>query len=165
MNGIIKKSLFDFWSKYGVDTSKETLSIFSISGRGNDNEEIIRDLIYEYYGGAGELLKKLKKLEDGILYGNSLGGDRLRGRIFNVVYDKGDKEFYCSVMVDGDVEIEEMDGHFSTLYDEYMNEGLGREVSEGLKIELQDLLYYQITKKTGAVIHLEGFEITEPNRF
>lgn len=165
MNEFVKKSLFDYWSKNGVDTSQETLNIFSVSRRTYGDEEMVRDLVYEYYGGVDELLKKLKKLEGGILYGNSFGGDRLRGRVFDVVYDKGDKEFYCSVLVDGDVEIEEMEGHLSTLYDEYTNEGMDRDFSQGLEVELQDLLYDQITKKTGAVMHLGGFEITEPNKF
>lgn len=165
INNKIKKILFDYWKSNGVDTNITTLSLFGIPKRTYNEIEYIQSLVIEFYGGRDEVLKKLKKLEGGILYGESYGGEPIKGKVFDVVYDKGDETFFCSVLVNGDDEIEVDDGVINTIYDEYMDEGLDREFSDGVRLVIEDMLYEQITLKTGIDMNLSSFEVSEPGNF
>ena len=171
INNKIKKILFDYWKSNGVDTNITTLSLFGIPKRTYNEIEYVQSLVIEFYGGRDEVLKKLKKLEGGILYDESYGGEPIRGKVFDVVYDKGEETFFCSVLIDGDTEIEvapftgDADGVINTIYDEYMDEGLGMEFSDSIRLVIEDMLYEQITLKTGIDMNLSGFEISEPNKF
>jgi hypothetical protein len=165
INNKIKELLFKYWKENGVDTNITTLSLFGIPKRTYDEIDFVQSLVIDYYGGRDEVLKKLKKLEGGILYGDLYNGDPLRGKVFNVVYDKGEQTFFCSVLMDGDVKIEVDDGVITTIYDEYMDEGLDREFSGLMTNVIEDMLFEQITLKTGIDINLSGFEISEPENF
>jgi hypothetical protein len=164
VNSKIKEVLFKYWKSNGVDTDESTLSLFGIDKGATNEIEDVQSLVIEYYGGRDEVLKKLKKLEGGTLYGETYG-ESIRGKVFNVLYDKGDKTFFCSVLVDGDGEIEIEDGKTNTIYNEYMDVGLDMAFRRYISMIIEDMLAEQITLKTGINIYLSRFEVSEPGKF
>tara|TARA_R110000796_G_scaffold94869_2_gene199795 strand:+ start:8137 stop:8655 length:519 start_codon:yes stop_codon:yes gene_type:complete len=164
INDKIKKVLFKYWKENGVQTDSATLSLFGISGVGYEELQYIQSLIIEYYGGPNEVFKKMNKLKGGILYGESFGGEPIRGKVYYVVYDKGEKSFYISVLLDGDVMVES-DEVVDTIWNHYVDEGLGREFTDGATEMVADMIYSEITVKTGIYTNLLDLEISLPGEF
>jgi len=166
INDKIKKVLFKYWKENGVQTDSATLSLFGISGVSYKELEDIQSLIIEYYGGPNEVFKKMNKLKGGILYGESFGGEPIRGKVYYVVYDKGEKSFYISVLLDGDGLVKVgPDEEIDTIWNHYVDEGLGREFTDGATEMVADMIYSEITVKTGIYTNLLDLEISLPGEF
>ena len=166
INGKIKEKLFKYWKEHGVQTDRTTLSLFGLEYATYDELEELQSLIVEYYGGLIEVMEKMEKLKGGILYGDSYDNEPIRCRVYDVKYDKHDRQFYLSVLLDGDFKVRlDEDGEIDTIYNHYMEEGLDREFSQEIEGMIKDLIYDQIMLKTGINVDLEEFEISEPNKF
>lgn len=166
MNSKIKKKLFEYWEEHGVQTDRATLSLFGLKYDGWQGLEELQSLIVEYYGGIIQVMKNMEKLKGGVLYGETYENEPIRFRVYDVVYDRHDKVFYFSVLLNGDFKIRlDDDGEIDTIYNHYMNEGLGREVSQEIELMAKDLIFDQIMLKTGINVDLEEFQISEPNKF
>ncbi len=165
INGKIKEKLFKYWEEHGVQTDPTTLSLFGLEYVTWDELEELQSLIVEYYGGLIEVMKKMEKLKGGILYGETYNDEPIRFRVYDVVYDKHEKQFYFSVLLDGDFKIKLDDDEIDTIYNHYVNEGLGREFSQDIEDMAKDSIFDQIQLKTGINSDLEEFDVSKPNEF
>jgi|11BtaG_2_1085332.scaffolds.fasta_scaffold00756_6 hypothetical protein len=166
INSKIKEKLFKYWKSHGVQTDRTTLSLFGLEYRTYDELDELQSLIVEYYGGLTEVFKKMEKLKGGILYGESYNNEPLRCRVYDVKYDKYERQFYLSVLLDGDLKLGlDENGEIDTIYNHYMEEGLDGQFSFEIEGMIKDLIFDQIMLKTGINVDLEEFEISKPNKF
>lgn len=155
----IKKLIFDYWRKNGVDTSKGFFNMFGITRYYMDDPEV-QEMVIEFYGGVDNVIEKLKKLTKVII-----DEGYIRFYIEDVYFDSTDVESRFLAIVDGGVVIPtEYEGEQDT-YTLYMEEGLDREFSEYIREEINDIVYNVITKKTGLILSLDTFNVTQPGEF
>lgn len=163
----IKKFIFQFWKKHGIDTSDNFFTQFGIDMRElhwTYKDEGIQELVIEYYGGVEKTLDKLNRLKDkDIEDDHEYGG--IRFKITRFIYDKGEKIFFYDVVVDGSVEILNGYDEESTIYDEWKDEGLSRDFTEATREYVEDVFYDKITTKTKLTFILEDLIITKPGEY
>lgn len=168
LNDKIKKYLFNYWRKYGLDFSRNFFAQFGVNIMelpfGYDRDEFITDLVLEFYGGVEKVNEMLNKIKGKTInYEDEYGN--IRFKIINFIYDKGEKMFFYDVIVDGDSKILDENHDYQNVYDMWMYEGLDREFSEFIRHNVEDIVYDKITTKTGLNLILEDLRITKPGEF
>jgi hypothetical protein len=155
----IKKLIFDYWRKNGVDISKGFFNMFGITRYYMDDPEV-QEMVIEFYGGVDNVIEKLKKLTNVII-----NTSNFKFYIDDVSYDSIDGEFRFNVIVDGGQILEtEYEGE-QELYTLYMVEGLDREFSEFIREDINETIYKVVSEKTGVFMSLDIFNVTQPGEF
>jgi len=168
LNEKIKKLMFNYWRKYGIDYTRNFFTQFGINIMelpfGYDRDEFITDLVLEFYGGVEKVKEMLDKIKGKTInYEDEYGN--VKFKITNFIYDKGEKMFFYDVIMDGNSKILDENDDYQTAYDMWMEEGLDRDFSESMKHNVDDIVYDKITTKTGLNFMLEDLRITKPGEF
>lgn len=161
MNEKLKKTIFDYWKKNGVDITKPFFSLFGLDagldGRYIGKSEVFHDLVIEFHGGVEKVLKKL----------NNLVGQTFTiidgGYDFDIKIEKfyvSDGSLSCDIAVDGQGEV------FLFNLDETMSisqavndKEFGWEIKHEMTDSVRDWLFEKVTKKTGIIVSVVGLKV------
>jgi hypothetical protein len=155
----IKKLIFDYWRKNGVDISKGFFNMFGITRYYMDDPEV-QEMVFEFYGGVEKTIERLEKLTN-VIIDTSI----FKFYINDVLYDSIDGEMRFNAIVDGGQILEtEYEGE-QELYTLYMEEGLDREFSEFIREDINETIYKVVSEKTGVSMGLDIFNVTQPGEF
>lgn len=158
----IKKIIFKYWKDNGIDLGNNFFTMFGVDITHDD--EIITDLLIEYYGGLEKTMERLDKLKNEVIEVTEYGGT-IRFKIINFTFDKGDKHFYYDVFMDGGVLLSDEDGNEQTTYDIWLEEGLDRGFTNESREYIEDIFYDKISSKSGFNFNLENLTILKPGEF
>jgi len=149
----IRNIILKQWKKNGVDASPGFFNMFGLNYSKNGND--IKKLVYEYYGGVENVLKRLNKLIDKKIHITD-GGYDYYCKIMSFKRWHIDEPIYVEIEVDGDGEVFIFpEDKLENIKDAYNNEDYGWEIKDEMKDSINKWMYYNITEKYGIDLEVD----------
>jgi hypothetical protein len=153
----VKKVLFKFWQKE-LENNGEIEFDPSIAKYVNYNPDRIREIFFEFLGGWDKMTEKALQLMDRTF--DTMDYDFSGGYDFRFTV-KGHRDFEedgymlvdCLIESDGEV-ILMTDNETYSLRDLEEDENLWWEIDSEIKSLIEDILYIEVTKKTGIAVEI-----------
>jgi len=154
----VKKVLFKFWQKE-LENNGEIEFDPSIGKYVNYNPDRIREMFFEFLGGWDKMVEKSYQLMDRTF--DTMDYEFRGGYDFRFTV-KGHSDFEedgyvladCPVESDGKVTLIMTNGETHYLKDLEDNEDLWWEIDSEIKSLIEDILYQEVTKKTGIIVEI-----------
>jgi len=154
----VKKVLFIFWQKE-LEINGEIDFDPGIAKYVNYNPDKIREMFFEFLGGWDKMTEKALQLMDRTFDTMDYG---FRGGYDFRFTVKGHREYEedgyvladCPVESDGKVTLIMTNGETHYLKDLEENEDLWWEIDSEIRSLIEDILYVEVTKKTGIIVDI-----------
>jgi len=153
----VKKVLFKFWQKE-LEENGEIEFDPSIGKFLNSNPDRVREMFFEFLGGWDKMVEKSYQLMDRTF--DTMDYEFRGGYDFRFTV-KGHSDYEedgytlvdCPIESDGEVTLI-TDGETHLLKDLEENEDLWWEIDSEIKSLIEDILYQEVTKKTGIIVEI-----------
>ena len=154
---MVKKVLFNFWQKE-LENNGEIEFDPSIAEYVNSNFDRVREMFFEFLGGWDKMTEKALQLMNRTF--NTMDYDFSGGYDFRFTV-KGVRDYEedgyilvdCPIESDGEV-ILMTDNETYSLRDLEEDENLWWEIDSEIKSLIEDILYQEVTKKTGIIVEI-----------
>jgi hypothetical protein len=154
---MVKKVLFNFWQKE-LENNGEIEFDPSIAEYVNSNFDRVREMFFEFLGGWDKMTEKALQLMNRTF--NTMDYDFSGGYDFRFTV-KGVRDYEedgyilvdCPIESDGEV-ILMTDNETYSLRDLEEDENLWWEIDSEIKSLIEDILYIEVTKKTGIAVEI-----------
>jgi hypothetical protein len=155
---MVKKVLFNFWQKE-LENNGEIEFDPSIAEYVNSNFDRVREMFFEFLGGWDKMTEKALQLMDRTF--DTMDYDFSGGYDFRFTV-KGQRDFeedgYMMVdcPIDGEGKVTLMMDNMETRYlkDLEEDENLLWEIDSEIRSLIEDILYVEVTKKTGIIVDI-----------